>query len=175
MNFRRESSQPWLRSHVLLHFTIYEVIEYIPSARLVLDGAICPADSFEFTVYHCMKLNAFKHEWASFNRIATDKSHSIIVAYVDKKSWETTVIILQNIDQFSAIMFSFQSLPRNFLLCDVLRRFVCTLDTLARPNIFNINNIVIWTLGCQIETENSLKIEEATLWFLAHNIKTQQS
>ena len=30
--------------------------------RLVLDGAICPADSFEFTIDHCMRLNAFKHE-----------------------------------------------------------------------------------------------------------------
>ena len=24
------------------------------TVRLVLDGAICPANSFEFTIYHCM-------------------------------------------------------------------------------------------------------------------------
>ena len=32
------------------------------SLRLVLDGAICPGDSFEFTIDHCMRLNAFRHE-----------------------------------------------------------------------------------------------------------------
>ena len=26
--------------------------------RLVLDGAICLADSFEFTIYHCQRLKA---------------------------------------------------------------------------------------------------------------------
>ena len=26
------------------------------------DDAICPADSFEFTIYHCMRLNALRHE-----------------------------------------------------------------------------------------------------------------
>ena len=30
--------------------------------RLVLDGAICLADSFEFTISHCMRLKAFGHE-----------------------------------------------------------------------------------------------------------------
>ena len=49
-------------------------------ARLVLDGAICLADSFQFTVYHCMRLKVFSHEWASLNRIAADKSDSVIVA-----------------------------------------------------------------------------------------------
>ena len=52
----------------------------MPNIRLVLDEAICPADSFEFTIYHCIRLNAFKHERASLNRIAADKSHSVIIA-----------------------------------------------------------------------------------------------
>ena len=46
----------------------------------LLEGAICLADSFEFTLYHCMRLKSFRHEWASLNRIAADKSHSVIVA-----------------------------------------------------------------------------------------------
>ena len=29
---------------------------------LILDGAICLADSFEFTMYHCTRLKAFRHE-----------------------------------------------------------------------------------------------------------------
>ena len=48
--------------------------------RLVLDGAICLADSFEVTMYNCKRLKAFRHEWTSLNRIAADKSHSVIVA-----------------------------------------------------------------------------------------------
>ena len=48
--------------------------------RLVLDDVICLADSFEFTIYHNMKLNAFRHEWASLNRTVADKSHGVIVA-----------------------------------------------------------------------------------------------
>ena len=32
------------------------------SVKLVLDRAICPADSFEFTIYHCMRFKAFRHE-----------------------------------------------------------------------------------------------------------------
>ena len=30
--------------------------------RLVLDGAICLADSFELTIYHRKRLKAFRHE-----------------------------------------------------------------------------------------------------------------
>ena len=48
--------------------------------RLVLEGAIYLPDSFEFTIYRCMRLSAFRHEWASLNRIAADKSHGVIVA-----------------------------------------------------------------------------------------------
>ena len=33
--------------------------------RLVSDGAICLEDSFEFTIYHCMKLKALRHEFMS--------------------------------------------------------------------------------------------------------------
>ena len=47
--------------------------------RLVLDGAICLADSFVFSVYHCTRLKAFGHELASLNRITADKSHSVVV------------------------------------------------------------------------------------------------
>ena len=47
--------------------------------RLVLHGAICLADSFEVTIYHCTGLTTFRHEWATLNRIAADKSHSVIV------------------------------------------------------------------------------------------------
>ena len=48
--------------------------------RLVLDGAICLTNSFEFTVYHCMKLKAFTQECASLNRITADKLHSVIIS-----------------------------------------------------------------------------------------------
>ena len=57
-------------------------ISWKPGLRLVLDGAICLADSFEFTTYHCTRLKAFRHERASLNRIAADKSLSVIVALV---------------------------------------------------------------------------------------------
>ena len=30
--------------------------------RLGLDSAICLDDSFEFTIYHCMRLKAFRHK-----------------------------------------------------------------------------------------------------------------
>ena len=30
--------------------------------RLGLDGVICLADSFEFTIYHCTRLKAFRYE-----------------------------------------------------------------------------------------------------------------
>ena len=30
--------------------------------RLVSDGAICLADSFQFTIYNCTRLKAFRHE-----------------------------------------------------------------------------------------------------------------
>ena len=47
---------------------------YLSVKRLVLDGALCLADSFEFLMYHCMRLKALRHELASLNRIAADKS-----------------------------------------------------------------------------------------------------
>ena len=47
--------------------------------KLVLDSAICLADCFEFTIDHCARLKAFRHERASLNRIAADKLHSAIV------------------------------------------------------------------------------------------------
>ena len=56
--------------------------------RLVLDGAICLPDSFKFTIYHCMKLKAFRHERASLNRIAADKSHGVIVALVRQNMYK---------------------------------------------------------------------------------------
>ena len=34
----------------------------ITLARLVSESEICPDDSFEFTIDHCMRLNAFRHE-----------------------------------------------------------------------------------------------------------------
>ena len=39
-------------------------LEKVPAApiRLFLEGAICLADSFEFTIYHCMGLKAFRHK-----------------------------------------------------------------------------------------------------------------
>ena len=52
--------------------------------KLVLDSAICPSDSFEFT-----RLKAF-HESASLNRIAADKSDSVIVVLDDY----TTVLVV---------------------------------------------------------------------------------
>ena len=30
--------------------------------RQVSDGAICLADSFEFTIYHCTRLKSFRHD-----------------------------------------------------------------------------------------------------------------
>ena len=38
------------------------VADRLHCVRLVLDGAICPADSFEFTICHCTRLKAFRHE-----------------------------------------------------------------------------------------------------------------
>ena len=46
-----------------------------------LEGAICLADSFEFTIYHCTRMKPFRHERASLNRVAADKSHGVIVAF----------------------------------------------------------------------------------------------
>ena len=53
---------------------------YVIGLRLVLDGAIRLADSFEFAIYQCMRLKAFRHERTSLNSIAAGKSHSVIVA-----------------------------------------------------------------------------------------------
>ena len=50
-----------------------------------LKREICLADSFEFTIYHSTRLKAFIHKWTSLNRIAANKSHSVIV-YV---AWES--------------------------------------------------------------------------------------
>ena len=34
---------------------------------------------FGFMIYHCMRLKALRNERASLNRVAADKSHSVIV------------------------------------------------------------------------------------------------
>ena len=60
--------------------------------RLVLDGAICLDDSFEFAIYHCMRLKAFRHELVGLNRIAADKSHSVIVAKHELSSSQSLTI-----------------------------------------------------------------------------------
>ena len=64
-----------------LHWKPVECLRVITrwSLRLVLDGAIYLDDSFEFMIYHCLRLKAFRHEWASLNRIAADKLYSVIV------------------------------------------------------------------------------------------------
>ena len=50
---------------------------------LLLDGAICLADSFEFTIYHYMRLKAFRYERASLNRIAADELYSVTKAVLN--------------------------------------------------------------------------------------------
>ena len=51
----------------------------------VLEGAICLDDSLKFTIYHCTRLKVFRHECANLNRIAADKSHSVIVAFNNRR------------------------------------------------------------------------------------------
>ena len=48
--------------------------------RLQLHGAIYRPDSFVLMLRHCVNLKAIGHESTSLNRIATDKSHCVIVA-----------------------------------------------------------------------------------------------
>ena len=60
---------------------------------MILDSAICLADSFEFTIHHCMRLKAPRQKGVSLNRIAADKSHRVIVfllmLLVVKETYET--------------------------------------------------------------------------------------
>ena len=48
--------------------------------RLQLHGAIYRPDSFVFMLRHCVNLKAIRYESTSLNRIAADKSHSVIAA-----------------------------------------------------------------------------------------------
>ena len=50
------------------------------SLRLLLHNAIYRPDSFVLMLRYCANLNAMRYESTSFNRIAADKSHSVIVA-----------------------------------------------------------------------------------------------
>ena len=66
-NFFAITSDKWC---VLCWEDALEAFIQIANLMLVLDGATCLANSFEFTIYHCMRLKAFRHEWARLNRIA---------------------------------------------------------------------------------------------------------
>ena len=57
--------------NVILIASLYHGVSF--QVGLVLDGAICLADYFEFMMYHCTRLKAF-------STIAADKSHSVIAA-----------------------------------------------------------------------------------------------
>ena len=48
--------------------------------RLQLHGAIYRPDSFVLIPHHCLNLKATRYESTSLNRIAADKSHSVIAA-----------------------------------------------------------------------------------------------
>ena len=48
--------------------------------KLQLHGAVYCLDSFVLIPHHCMNLKAIRYESMSLNRIATDKSHRVIVA-----------------------------------------------------------------------------------------------
>ena len=50
------------------------------SLRLQLHGAIHRPDSFVLMLRHCVNLKAIRYESTSLNRIAADKSHSVIAA-----------------------------------------------------------------------------------------------
>ena len=48
--------------------------------RLQLHGAIYRPDSFVLMLRHCVNLKAIRYESTSLNRVAADKSHSVIAA-----------------------------------------------------------------------------------------------
>ena len=48
--------------------------------RLQLHGAIYRPDSFVLMLRYCANLKAIRYESTSLNRIAADKSHSVIAA-----------------------------------------------------------------------------------------------
>ena len=50
--------------------------------RLQLHRAIYRPDSFVLMLRHCVNLKAIRYESTSLNRIAADKSHRVIVAWV---------------------------------------------------------------------------------------------
>ena len=52
----------------------------MPHVRLQLHGAIYRPDSFVFMLRYCADLKAIRYESMSSNRIAADKSHSVIVS-----------------------------------------------------------------------------------------------
>ena len=54
-----------------------------------LDSAICPTNSFVFTLGHCMNSKAMRYESKSLNRIVGDKSH-VINSLVNHGNYTTT-------------------------------------------------------------------------------------
>ena len=53
------------------------------SLRLQLHGAIYRPDSFVLMLRYCANLKAIRYESTSLNTIVADKSHRVIVAYLD--------------------------------------------------------------------------------------------
>ena len=54
--------------------------QLLTTLRLQLHGAIHRPDSFVLMLRHCVNLKAIRYESTSLNRIAADKSHSVIAA-----------------------------------------------------------------------------------------------
>ena len=46
----------------------------------LLPDTICLADSFKFTLSHCLNFKAMTFESTGFNRIVADKSHDVTLA-----------------------------------------------------------------------------------------------
>ena len=75
---------------------------------LQLHGAIYRLDPFVFILHYCANLKVIRHESATLNRIAADKSHCVIAALV----YETSITNLSPVKKvFNSV---FEQLQNNY-------------------------------------------------------------